>query len=101
MRRRSVRALTKWGVLLAAGMVLAGCAGTKFARPSESELELGKTTEQQVVARMGKPFQEANGLANGKSTRTLGYAYASFGGQPKNTGVTPVNALTLVFHEGK
>jgi len=96
-----VRALTKWGVLLAAAVLLAGCAGTKFVRPADTELELGKTTEQQIVARMGKPFQEATGLTNGKNTRTLGYAYASMGGQPKNAGVTPVNALTLVFHEGK
>jgi hypothetical protein len=96
-----VKALTKWGGLLAVAVLLSGCAGTKFVRPADTELELGKTTEQQVVARMGKPFQEATGLTNGKSTRTLGYAYASFGGQPKNAGVTPVNALTLVFHEGK
>lgn len=96
-----MRALTKWGVLLAASVLLAGCAGTKFVRPADTELELGRTNEQQIVARMGKPVQQATGLTNGKSTRTLTYAYASFGGQPKNAGVTPVNALTLVFHEDR
>lgn len=95
-----MRAMMKWGVLLATAL-LVGCAGTKFARPSDGELELGKTTEQQVVAKLGKPFQEITGLTNGKSTRTLGYAYASMGGQAKSPGVTPVNALTLVFHEGR
>jgi outer membrane protein assembly factor BamE (lipoprotein component of BamABCDE complex) len=95
-----VRSLNKWTLLLAAAL-LAGCAGTKFVRPADSELELGKTTEQQVMARMGTPFQQATGVTNGKATRTLGYAYASMGGQAKNPGVTPVNALTLVFHEGK
>lgn len=91
---------TKWVSLLAL-VVLTGCAGTKFVRPAEADLELGKTTEQQVLARLGKPFQEANGLSNGKAIRTLGYAYASFGGQAKTQGVTPVHGLTLVFHDGK
>lgn len=87
--------------MLVAAVVLAGCAGTKFVRPADTELELGKTTEQQVLARLGKPFQEASGLSNGKATRTLAYAYASMGAQAKSQGVTPVHGLTLVFHEGK
>lgn len=95
-----MRAMTKWGVLLATAL-LVGCAGTKFTRPSDAELELGRTTEQQVVARMGKPVQETNGLTNGKPTRTLTYGYASFGGEPKNPGVTPVHVLALTFHDAK
>ncbi|WP_431098675.1 hypothetical protein [Polaromonas aquatica] len=86
---------------LALAVTLTGCAGTKFVRPADSELTLGKTTEQEVMARLGKPFQEASGLSNGKQIRTLGYAYASMGGQAKTAGVTPVYALTLVFSEGK
>lgn len=92
--------MRKWAVL-AAALLLAGCAGTKFVRPADADLQLGRTTEQQVVAALGKPMQEASGLSNGKATRTLTYAYASFGAQPKNPGVTPVHALSLVFHEGK
>jgi len=60
-----------------------------------------RTTDQQVLTQLGKPFQEASGLSNGKTIRTLAYAYASFGGEPKNQGVTPVHGLTLVFHEGR
>lgn len=86
---------------LALAATLTGCAGTQFVRPADSELTLGKTTEQEAMARMGKPFQEAAGLSNGKQTRTLGYAYASMGSQPKTVGVTPVHGLTLVFSEGK
>ena len=96
-----IETMKKWTVLLGAALVLAGCAGTKFVRPADSELQLGRTTEQQAVAVLGKPMQEASGLSNGKATRTLGYAYASFGGEPKNAGVTPVHALSLVFHDGK
>ncbi|WP_413326948.1 hypothetical protein [Polaromonas sp. CT11-55] len=88
-------------VALVVAVTLAGCAGTKFVRPTESELTLGKTTEQEAMARLGKPFQEASGLSNGKQTRTLSYAYASMGAQAKTAGVTPVHALTLVFSEGK
>lgn len=82
-------------------LAMAGCAGTKFVKPADTDLQLGKTTEQQVLAQLGKPYQEANGLSNGKAVRTLSYAYASMGNQAKNPGVTPVHGLTLVFHEGK
>lgn len=92
--------MRKSAALLAA-VLLAGCAGTKFVRPADGELQLGKTTDMETIARLGKPFQEASGLSNGKTIRTLGYAYASMGAQAKSQGVTPVNALTLVFHEGK
>ena len=93
--------MSKFATALVMAATLAGCAGTKFVRPADSELTLGKTTEQEVLARLGKPFQEAAGLSNGKQTRTLGYAYASMGNQPKTTGVTPVHGLTLVFSDGK
>lgn len=85
---------------LAVGL-LVGCAGTKFVRPTESELVLGKTTESEVRARLGKPFQEATGMTNGASTRKLAYAYASMGLKPKSSGVTGVSALELIFHDGK
>jgi hypothetical protein len=96
-----MKVMTRRGLLLVAAVLLAGCAGTKFVRPADSELELGRTTEQQALARLGKPFQEATGLSNGKTTRTLAYAYASMGNQSRSPGVTPVHGLTLVFHEGK
>lgn len=86
---------------LALAITLTGCAGTKFVRPADSDLTLGKTTEQEVTARLGKPFQEATGLSNGKQIHTLSYAYASMGNQSKTVGVTPVHGLTLVFNEGK
>jgi hypothetical protein len=92
--------MTKYAAL-ALAVTLAGCAGTKFVRPADSELTLGKTTEQEVMARLGKPFQEAAGLSNGKQTRTISYAYASMGNQPKTVGVTPVHGLTLVFSDNK
>jgi outer membrane protein assembly factor BamE (lipoprotein component of BamABCDE complex) len=92
---------TKCMLWIATALLAAGCAGTKFVRPADSDMRLGSTTEQQVLAALGKPMQEVSGLSNGKSTRTLNYAYASFGGQAKSAGVTPVHSLSLVFHEGK
>ena len=96
-----MRLMTRCMLVLATALFVAGCAGTKFVRPADGDLRLGSTTEQQVVASLGKPYQETNGLSNGKATKTLGYAYASFGGQAKSAGVTPVHGLTVVFHEGK
>lgn len=96
-----MRSMAKWAGLVAAMALLAGCAGTKFVRPADTDLQLGRTTEQEAVAKLGKPMQEATGVSNGKATKTVAYAYASFGAQPKTAGVTPVHALSLVFHEGR
>ena len=95
-----IKRMMKWAVLSMV-LFLGACAGTKFVRPADAQLQLGTTTEAQARALLGKPMQEASGLSNGKATRTLTYAYASFGAQAKNPGVTPVHALSLVFHEGK
>jgi hypothetical protein len=91
---------TRMAALLGA-MLLTACAGTQFVRPTDTDLQLGATTETQVRAQLGKPYREANGLTNGKTTHSLGYAYASMGNQPKRAGVTPVHGLELIFHEGK
>lgn len=96
-----MRTLAKWMLGLAMAAMLAGCAGTKFARPTDDQLRLGVTTEQEVLARMGPPSQQATGLSNGKATRMLVYAYATFGAQPRKQGVTPVNSVAMSFHEGK
>ena len=96
-----MRSWIKAGVATLALGLLVGCAGTKFVRPTEAELVLGKTTEAEVRAKLGKPFQEATGMTNGVSIRKIGYAYASMGLKPKSPGVTAVSALELAFHDGK
>jgi hypothetical protein len=80
---------------------LTGCAGTQFARVADPDLQLGSTTVAQIMAKLGKPFQEASGSSNGQPTRTLSYAYAGAGMQAKTTGITPVKAQVFVFHNDR
>ena len=97
--------LARWGLAVAA-LLVSGCAGTDFVRPDTSFLVNGQTTYAQIVARMGMPRREGTVLKNDKTVNTATYAYATAGGQPHHTGVTPARAIgfyllggTLVGHE--
>jgi hypothetical protein len=46
-------------------ILLAACAGRNFVRPSKDIIQLGKTTEQQVVAELGNPYSSKRYEANG------------------------------------
>jgi hypothetical protein len=84
---------------LAALLLVAGCAGTDFVRPSTDDLKLGKTTYKEVLTRMGPPRQEGSVLKNEKTVRTATYAYATTGGAPARPGVTPARAQSFYFHD--
>ena len=77
---------------------LAGCAGTNFSRPGPELLKNGETTYAQVVAKMGRPYQEGTVVKNEQTVKTVSYAYASVGGKPLHEGVTAARAIGLYFH---
>lgn len=76
---------------------LSACAGTNFVRPDDSALTLGKTTLPEVRSTFGKPFREGTATENNETVTVLSYAYASTGGTPVESGVTPARSLALVF----
>ena len=84
--------------LLAAALMLSGCAGSNFVRPDPSRLTLGKTTQADVVRDFGAPWRQGQGLKNGQTVSTLSYAYAEAGGAPYRPGVTPARAQVFHFH---
>src|SRR5215470_19269994 len=84
---------------LAALLVLAGCAGTDFVRPSADDLKMGKTTYKDVLTKMGAPRQEGAVLKNDKNVRSATYAYATTGGSPARPGVTPARVQVFYFYE--
>jgi hypothetical protein len=87
------------GIFIAAAMLgLAGCAGTDFVRPGAEEMKIGQTTYAQVIARMGAPRQEGTALVNDKNVKSATYAYASTGGAPRHSGVTPARAQSFSFY---
>jgi hypothetical protein len=86
-------------ICLGAALVgaLSGCAGTNFVRPDDAALQNGKTTIAEARAKYGSPFRESNAIKNDEDVKFLSYAYASTGGTPLQTGVTPARSLELGF----
>jgi len=92
--------------LVVFALLLNGCAGRDFVRPSADSFTLGKTTYAEVVARYGSPYREGTMLKNEQTVKTISYAYATKAGTPLVSGVTPArvaafyfNDLVLVGHE--
>ncbi len=80
---------------------LTGCAGSDFVRPTEGVLVVGKSTQSDVVAKMGNPLQTGEMTKNEKQLKVTKYAYASTGGDPAQPGVTPARAMTFTFFNEK
>lgn len=90
-----------WGGLLAAAILaLTACAGTNFVRPDTDSFVLGKTTKQEIMQRMGKPYQTGTLEKNGKTIQTASYAYATSGGTAIHNGVTPSRSQGFYFLDG-
>ena len=79
-------------------LVLSGCAGTDFVRPTPDAFRLGATTYAQVTKQMGEPARSGEILKNGANVKSISYAYATTGGEPLETGVIPARAQAYYFH---
>jgi len=79
-------------------VVLAGCVGKDFVRPTSETFKLNETTYAQVVQQMGDPKKSGEVEKNGKHVRSISYTYASVGGEPAEKGVTPARTLVYFFH---
>lgn len=78
--------------------ILVGCAGKNFVRPTSDTFQLGKTTYNQVIDRMGEPRKTGEALKNDKPIKSATYAYAATGGEPLEEGVIPARAMVYYFY---
>jgi outer membrane protein assembly factor BamE (lipoprotein component of BamABCDE complex) len=86
---------------MAAMLLLAGCAvGVNFVKPSDDQLIVGTSTEESVLASLGKPNLKSTKVVNGETLNMDTYAYAKVGGEAVFPGVTPARSLALVFKDG-
>jgi hypothetical protein len=81
--------------------LLAGCAGTQFARVADDALVLGQTTEAQVRARLGEPYREGAVTKNSRQMKSLSYAYANTGAEGAADGVVAARSQGFYFHDGR
>jgi len=87
--------------LLAIGtLFISGCAGTNFVKPDPDSFTLGKTTKQEVIKRMGKPYRIGSQLKNGAMLETAAYAYAQSSGSALYSGVTPARSQGFYYIDG-
>ena len=85
-------------VLVALATLLSACAGTDFVRPAEGVLVLGKSTQADVTAKMGSPYQTGDLTKNEKQLKVAHYAYASTGGDSAYPEVTPARVMAFTFY---
>jgi hypothetical protein len=80
-------------------VLLAACSvGTKFIKPADDALVLGKTTRSEVLALMGKPSNSGRKVTNGADIDIITYAYASRGQEePAFEGVIPARGISFHF----
>ena len=84
-----------------AAIILAGCAGKDFVRPSSDTFKLGQSTYADVTKQLGEPRRTGDVLKNGKSVKTISYAYATMGGEPLEPGVIPARGMAYYFSDDK
>ena len=95
--RHTAMALALTGIAL----LMSGCAGSNFVRPEPGKFVLGKTTENELSKALGKPYRVGTVEKNGKTIKSLAYAYANVGGETQHKGVTGARSEGFYFFEGK
>lgn len=94
---KSIKCLT---LTVLAALNFACAAGVNFKKMDESQLVLGKTTKQAVMASMGKPNGKGSNTFNGIELEIINYAYARVGGSAALPGVTPARSQGFLFKDG-
>jgi hypothetical protein len=70
-----------------------GAASQPLADEASMRRVLGKTTYAEINGRFGSPYRESTVIKNEKTLRMASYAYATAGGDPLATGVTPARSI--------
>src|SRR5262245_65019119 len=96
----------KWSAtscaLVLAGLFLAGCEGTTFVRVQDEALVLGQTTQEEITARLGRPYGEMVETRNDKLVKRLGYFYGNTaGGLAATEDGVAARAQEFYFFNGK
>jgi hypothetical protein len=92
MTRRTVPFL-----LIGTMLLVAGCAGRDFVKPSPDALMLGKTSYEAVLRQLGEPYRKGSSLKEGQTVTSITYAYANAWATSGLGNVTPARSMTLSF----
>lgn len=78
-------------------IIITGCAGRDFIRPDLNTIVVGKTTQSEVVSKLGKPYGTGSVEKNGLKLDTASYSYANTGSATQHPGVTGARTLGLYY----
>lgn len=80
---------------------LSGCAGTNFQRPLDTELVLGRTTYQEVVALLGPSGTDGKVTRDDRTfvVRSYGYVQTQFAAAVAGRAVYPSRFAQFIFFD--
>ena len=78
----------------------AATAGKKFTRLTEDSIQLGTTTDEDIVRIMGEPYKEEVFVNNDRQFKQAIYVFSSTEGTATSKRVTAARAQDFYFHEG-
>lgn len=88
--------------VVAVSLALGGCVSTRsqVQRVPDQDLILGRTTKEEIVARMGTPGRESVRMENDKEIQVLAYVYATmYTNDAQITGTPAARSQSFSFHE--
>jgi len=87
-------------LLMGALLLVTGCQGKNFVRPSPDSLVLDKTTYEEVIAQLGNPYRKGSSLKQGQTITSITYAHANAWATTGFGNVTPTRSMRLHFVNG-
>jgi hypothetical protein len=86
----------RFASILLSTVLLAGCGGANFLRPSGSGLLLGTTTYEQVTEQFGRPRNSTSLTIEGVSLKAISYGYSE--AVPFTTKLA-VKSMKMIFKD--
>ena len=77
---------------------LSGCAGTKFQKPDPNSLKIGKSTNAELLVKLGTPSKIEEYSSYNQIIKKFTYTYAENGAAAKYQNVLPARTLNLHIH---
>ena len=78
-------------------LLVTGCQGKTFVRPTPDALVLEKTTYDDVIRQLGNPYRKGSSLKLGQTITSITYAHANAWATTGFGNVTPTRSMRFHF----
>jgi len=87
-------------LLMGALLLVTGCQGKVFVRPTPDALVLEKTTYEDILRQLGNPYRKGSSLKRGETITSITYAHANAWATTGFGNVTPTRSMRFHFVNG-